>query len=131
MPDRERLASLDVGRAVAALLVVLYHGNGNAGVGSGLLQWGLVGVEFFMVLSGYVLARPYFEGPHADTLEMRALRFLWRRGRRILPAYWCALAIAVAVDLAGIGPERLDAAALPFQLVTHVTLTHSLFADTA
>jgi peptidoglycan/LPS O-acetylase OafA/YrhL len=54
---------------------------------------GFVGVSFFFVLSGFILA--WTHRPD-DT----AARFYRRRAARVLPAYWVALSFAVTVDAA-------------------------------
>ncbi len=114
----------------AALMVVLYHGDEYVKAGSPLLQWGLVGVEFFMVLSGYVLSRPFFEGPGANQRRLGAISFLRRRAYRILPAYWAVLGIATIAGVVGIGPKELAPPSLGWQVATHALLVQGLFPDT-
>lgn len=63
-PVRTRLDGLQAGRAVAAVMVVLYHLTvyflpehyyGGEKVGPGLFKMGYAGVEFFFVLSGFIM----------------------------------------------------------------------------
>jgi peptidoglycan/LPS O-acetylase OafA/YrhL len=58
---------------------------------SHVLPQGAVGVSFFFVLSGFILT--WTHRPN-DT----PARFYRRRAARVLPAYWVALAIAVAAN---------------------------------
>ena len=100
-----RIGSLDCLRGVACLLVIACHAVFLTDVGSepGPAQWhrvwlvGESGVVLFFVISGYLVA-----GPFASALvEERPLpqldTYFFRRAARILPAWWAALAIAVAV----------------------------------
>jgi exopolysaccharide production protein ExoZ len=103
-----RYRSLDHWRGAAALWVLLFHGF-NSWLGEHpdklphalvlLLAHGWLGVPVFFVISGYCiaerLARDFGTGQGAG-------RFLLDRGMRIFPAYWCALALTVAIDLAAL-----------------------------
>jgi peptidoglycan/LPS O-acetylase OafA/YrhL len=72
-PDIEGL------RAIAVLLVVLYH------AGVPLLTGGYVGVSVFFVISGFLITMHLFqELDRTGTLRLR--RFYARRARRLLPA---------------------------------------------
>lgn len=96
-----RFRALDSWRGVAATLVVLYHCvflgalNDNAFVRSGYLF-----VDFFFVLSGFVIAQAY-----GDKLgdPSAALGFVIRRFGRLWPLHivmLCAFAAAEAVNMA-------------------------------
>ena len=84
-------------RAVAALLVVLYHYDD--GVLSARAPWagaligrGYVGVSFFFVLSGFILTYVYADGDRAWNAARR--RAFWvARVARIYPVYALALAL--------------------------------------
>jgi exopolysaccharide production protein ExoZ len=100
---RVRLEGVEAGRGVAALLVVLYHAalhvEGNV-PGSAIL-WGLphfghAGVDFFFVLSGFIITfvhRTDIGRPN------RLAHYLERRFTRVFPFYWLVLAFS----LLGIG----------------------------
>jgi peptidoglycan/LPS O-acetylase OafA/YrhL len=85
-----RVAELDGLRGLAAVAVVVHH----LGDGGRLLPWGWAAVDLFFVLSGYLITgiilkygrRPGF---------LRA--FYLRRGLRIWPIYYLALAAALLV----------------------------------
>ena len=56
----DKLAFLEVGRAVAALIVVLHHADQATAHFSDiarerLFMWGQYGVDFFFVLSGFII----------------------------------------------------------------------------
>jgi peptidoglycan/LPS O-acetylase OafA/YrhL len=103
---RPEFTYLDGIRGAAALIVVLYHAllmTGHTGdpardmpLWFGVVVQGYLGVPIFIVLSGYVLMLPV-----AGTPGLRFRNGIWgfvkRRGRRILPPYWAALAIAVVL----------------------------------
>ena len=83
-------------RGLAALYVAAFHCRlltyGSAGPWwLGWLAYGRIAVVFFLVLSGFSLAL-------SPTLASAGVReFARRRALRILPAYWAALAISLAV----------------------------------
>jgi len=102
-PGRKRLAGLDGLRGLAALFVVVNHIFLRAFPGypvdhapfwAGWFIYGRFAVVVFIVLSGFSLAlSPARHGWRLD----RVSRFAYRRARRILPAYWAALAFSLAV----------------------------------
>jgi len=103
---RPRLAhepALDGLRGVALVLVVLFHG----GVG---LVGGALGVDLFLVLSGYLITALLL-AEHDGTGGVDLPAFWARRARRLLPAV-LALVAAVAVHAAVTGDAsrglRLD-----------------------
>jgi peptidoglycan/LPS O-acetylase OafA/YrhL len=103
-----RIANIERVRGLAALGVVLCHAVGQFyGVTryspgpERLLGWaGQVGVAVFFVVSGFCIRLPMaraLAGDAAARLDVR--RYLHRRARRILPPYWVAIAVSIAVGL--------------------------------
>jgi peptidoglycan/LPS O-acetylase OafA/YrhL len=102
-PHRKRLAGLDGIRGLAALYVVMHHifertfpgyPVDNAPFWAGVFIYGRFAVVVFIVVSGFSLAlSPARHGWRLDSIS----RFAYRRARRILPAYWAALAFSIAV----------------------------------
>lgn len=91
---RPRLHALTTLRFFAALHVVLFHMR-VVGILPGGPWWyqnfasiGFVGVNFFFVLSGFILVYTY-EGP-----ELGVRKFWWARFARIYPAYILSLIVA-------------------------------------
>jgi peptidoglycan/LPS O-acetylase OafA/YrhL len=108
-----RSARVESLRAVAALGVVLSHAlvfswGLNATIASSyprrlLIDAGEGGVDFFFVLSGYLLflpfARAQLGGPDARRVDLR--RYGINRVLRILPLYWSVLALLLIVQQHG------------------------------
>jgi peptidoglycan/LPS O-acetylase OafA/YrhL len=106
-PHSPRLAHIDGLRAVAALLVLVTHTWVFTGapalsfslgttrvVLAALPAVGYVGVNLFLVLSGFCLAWPFVIEP-AYRGRMTAATFWIRRIRRICPAYFVSIAVVV------------------------------------
>ena len=100
-PDVEGL------RAVAVILVVLYH----AGFPS--LTGGFVGVDVFFVISGFVITGLLLR-ERASTSKTSILAFYGRRCRRILPAATLVIIVTVVASYVVLGvvfgnPTAIDA----------------------
>ena len=127
--ELSRLAGVDAARGVAALLVVLLHASDYMGVPKyfdyrplgGIFQWGWAGVDFFFVLSGFVIA--YSSMPLLG--RPGGLRhYLVRRFTRIYPIYW----VVTAMMLAGfvlLPVSRSGFETDPWTLFTSITLLPS------
>jgi len=93
-----RRRELDGVRAIAALLVLVFHAVGFWARGSGEDAWIRpwvgrldVGVAVFFLLSGYLLYGLFLGG------RIRISAYALRRAVRIVPAYWVALTVAAIV----------------------------------
>ncbi len=127
--ERRKFESLQAGRGIAALMVLLAHIGGFIGGEAGLWQqtvlgsWltlGGRGVDFFFVLSGIVIL-----SAHWDDLDhpSRIGIFLWKRFRRIYPIYWLFLIPTVmkqmVVDDGYVATQRN-----PFVILSGFLLVH-------
>lgn len=95
----KKLNSLQAGRGLAALMVVLYHANGRYGFGGRrhlghIFSFGFAGVDFFFVLSGFIIAYTSF---HLIGQKNGIGLFLKKRIIRIYPIYWFYLIVALVV----------------------------------
>ena len=101
-PGRVRLAFLDGLRGLAALYVLLYHlydAHGQPALlshGMSWLRFGHYAVAVFIVLSGYSLMLPVARAADGR-LQGGLLDYVKRRARRILPPYYAALALSLAL----------------------------------
>jgi peptidoglycan/LPS O-acetylase OafA/YrhL len=113
MAGKGRMHSLDGLRGLAALGVVLLHawmytGANLPGKDLEVDRWMgelRVCVLLFFVLSGFLLARPWVTAARGEREAPRLGRYAINRLARIAPAYWLALAGAVAL-LHGTGHGR-------------------------
>jgi peptidoglycan/LPS O-acetylase OafA/YrhL len=89
-----RFATLDAMRGLAALTVVALH-TGALGI-SGLSQAGYLAVDFFFVLSGFVLAHAY--GDALESRRISAPRFLAARYLRLAPLAALGTLVSIALS---------------------------------
>jgi exopolysaccharide production protein ExoZ len=88
-----RLAFIEVGRGIAAIFVVCYHATGTVGAtkyfGSiplgGVFSFGYAGVDFFFVLSGFII---FYSTEKKHGNNSAILSYLTQRLVRIYPIYW-------------------------------------------
>jgi peptidoglycan/LPS O-acetylase OafA/YrhL len=103
-----KLLSVQVMRGVAALLVVFHHTGlilakpeyGHIDVFTAAWSKGWIGVNFFFVLSGFII----FYAHHDDIdAPGRARDYLWRRFVRLYPTYWIFLLAFACAAALGLG----------------------------
>jgi exopolysaccharide production protein ExoZ len=118
---KPRLNGVEAGRGVAALVVVFYHsalhveGDVGGSVLWGLPHFGHAGVDFFFVLSGFIITFVH----HQDIgTPGRLPHYIQRRFTRVLPFYWVVLAYYLA-DVWLLHPARSPGA---WELVSNVFL---------
>ncbi|HWT51402.1 MAG TPA: acyltransferase, partial [Caulobacter sp.] len=112
LPVLSRDGPLDALRFLAALFIVLYHVAERAPVSlfslSPAFGRGYLATDFFLMLSGYVLARAY--GPRIASEDVDTLGFLKRRLQRIWPSHLVMLALFVAffvgTSALGLAPQN-------------------------
>lgn len=116
---------LDVLRFAAALFIVVFHFGDEAPVAlrsvHDVFERGYLATDFFLMLSGFVLARAYGRPIIEDALP--AGRFWLKRFIRIYPTHLITLtglvvlvALSQAVGVTISNPDRFDWSALPAQV---------------
>jgi peptidoglycan/LPS O-acetylase OafA/YrhL len=133
----KRLPGIDGLRALAAIWVVLFHMAAFShaqfpevpGVDL-FLRSGSTGVSLFLVLSGFCLFLPFAGG---RTQRFNVRDFFRRRAQRLMPAYYVALVLSLALVVATndlVGLPALTSTEAVWQTASHVVLIHTLFPDT-
>jgi len=101
-PAAAKFGTLEFGRGVAAFLVVLDHAGylvaedryfGRQAFGGLLLNFH-VGVDFFFVLSGFIISTVHWQD---GGRPQRLRRYALRRFMRIFPPYWVILTFVVII----------------------------------
>ncbi|WP_369638202.1 acyltransferase family protein [Nocardia sp. JMUB6875] len=115
-------AYLDGVRALAVLAVVTLHSRAAAPKPDGMRWFGLdidfvlrnlyLGVDLFFVLSGFLLARPWFRAEFAGRPRPDLATFWRRRFARIAPGYYFNLSVTVFVFAATVIPAQTLTGAL-------------------
>ncbi len=103
----ERSGAIDGARGVAALSVLLFHAwlytrvDVSASARETTLDYvlheGRLGLVLFFVLSGFLLWRPFVAAARGRRPKPGTREYLIRRGARVLPAYYLALAGSLAL----------------------------------
>jgi exopolysaccharide production protein ExoZ len=86
----QRILSIQYLRALAAMTVVVFHALEST---TTRFEIGAAGVDVFFVISGFIMASLTFDG------DATPAAFIWRRIIRIVPLYWMATLLALAVSL--------------------------------
>ena len=125
---RTHYGELDSYRGIAALLIVLLHAyqlpgaridrTTSLGGFADIFLWNLDGaVDWFFVLSGFLLFLPFARAALGQGESPRAGQFLRRRLVRIVPAYYLTLFLFWSLGIAT-SPNRWT------DLFAHLTFTH-------
>jgi peptidoglycan/LPS O-acetylase OafA/YrhL len=142
--ERGRLSFIDGLRGVAMLSVLLYHcwvhtirspialsAGGRHLDLTAPLHYGYLGVNLFLLLSGFCLTYP-LAGRGQAQFRLDLGRFFRRRARRILPPYYIALAAFALLPTVERGVRAAlgaDVSEVPHvtagQVVTHLLMVHN------
>jgi hypothetical protein len=105
---QQQLLGADFLRATACMMVLLHHvafrisGDKVPEIFRGLhsfLVMGSFGVTVFFMLSGFLLARPFWLALDMGEPMPRLANYALRRAARILPGFWLALTVSLAFGL--------------------------------
>jgi peptidoglycan/LPS O-acetylase OafA/YrhL len=136
------LPALDGLRGVAVLWVIVFHAYvlrkslGDPWIGLAasspyvepVMGAGYLGVDLFFLLSGFLLALPWFVHGMRGEPSPSAREFYGRRVRRIVPAYYVQLVLLFAIVvplLRGWDYWRSDLYVYLYNLVAHATFLHN------
>ncbi|TCC96809.1 acyltransferase family protein [Pedobacter psychroterrae] len=115
-------------RGVAAILVIIYHflahieKNFHQTLYNHILKFGLVGVDFFFVLSGFIITYVHYK----DLISKKGSKlFFKKRFIRIYPLYWLIAAMSVVIFIF-FTPNRMKAEGLTMDLSSPYILTSLL-----
>lgn len=130
-PPKPYLTTLTPLRGIAALLVLIFHSNLMAipflppGY-TNLVSGGWIWVDFFFILSGFILFYVYGKDFHAGVGRSAYWKYMGARFARVYPLHfvtliWCSLATIVIISLAsGLDPfvaSVFDLESIPASLV--------------
>ncbi|HEX6816826.1 MAG TPA: acyltransferase [Ktedonobacterales bacterium] len=127
------IPALDGLRALAVVLVLLFHAWSDIPDGGGLfisadnpnpLNYGRTGVQLFFVLSGFLLFLPYAHWLFGLQGRPSVRLFYKRRALRVGPAYWASLLILALAA----GPLTLTTL---YDVLLHIFFISNVSASTA
>ena len=134
--QRQHFAALHAARGICAVLVMVYHlPFYSHALGLGLIRNAWLCVDFFFVLSGFVIAAAYGDRLRSGS-DLRV--FIIRRFGRLWPLHATLLVVCVAYVVALLLMARLGTlapegalldhpgAASPYALLTNITLVQAL-----
>ncbi|MFD8690698.1 acyltransferase family protein [Streptomyces sp. NPDC059651] len=94
-------------RAIATLMVLLVHlaqwtgslidETGKAGPFAPVMTGFLAAIPIFLIISGYLLYRPWADAAIDGRKQPNALHYYWHRVLRVFPAYWLLMVTALVV----------------------------------
>ena len=113
---------LDGVRALAIIGVLLYHGQVAAAPG------GFLGVDLFFVLSGFLITSLLLDD-RVQHGTVRLARFWMRRARRLLPAAFLVILVALVVTAVWHATELRSLRADALASVLYVNNWHQVFAN--
>ncbi len=91
----DRIPGLDLLRAAAIAIVMLYHVTSYGPRLPDVVEFGYMGVDLFFVLSGFLIGGQLLQ-PYAEGRAPRWSGFFVRRAFRVLPAYLVVVALYFA-----------------------------------
>ncbi len=99
---KRKLSGIEAARGIAATMVVFYHAARHLKADYGVMPWdgiaqfGHAGVDFFFVLSGFII---FFVHQQDLGHPSRLFAYFERRFTRIYPLFWVSLIVGVALTL--------------------------------
>ncbi|MEI8281832.1 MAG: acyltransferase, partial [Armatimonadota bacterium] len=133
---REFFPQLTSVRFFAALIVILYHYDDEFApylpkVLQNLIEHGYIGVSFFFVLSGFILAANYYDRLLDKTVSKAD--FWWARFSRIYPLYILSIIVVlprffIPTSMDPLPSQAIYAHAHPFELFMVVVFALQSFA---
>jgi len=97
-PKPGRFPLMDAVRAIAALLILLYHASlwmNLSDAPQRFFDAMTIGVPVFFVISGFLLYRPFALAHLRDDAPPRVPAYAWRRLLRIVPPFWIVLTVVL------------------------------------
>jgi exopolysaccharide production protein ExoZ len=129
--EKKQLSHIESLRALAALMVLVFHFLSFSGVAGFLIgnaelrefsKFGAQGVELFYIISGFVI---YYSLTNTNPAAYSYLKYIGKRFARIFPPFLGTLILICVVALIWKGEYPYT----PKQIVENATLTVDLFRD--
>lgn len=106
---KKRNATIDLMKFVFALIIVLFHASANLKLGFRFFVNGRLAVEFFFIVSGYLMVRSAMkESAAQDDVFGTANRQILHKIKGLFPDYLIAWAISFAITSTGMRDSAVD-----------------------
>lgn len=134
-----QITNIQAARGAAAVLVVLFHATAVIGLQKywgafplyNFFSFGNSGVEFFFVLSGFIIYSIHRSDISSNNPVARGVSFARKRFTRVYPIYWIALAAVVAAEaILGTGTRKTSQEILSNIFLINFHLPHLASSDT-
>ena len=107
MDIKRRNGAIDFWKFIFAIIIVLFHSKDLTTSGNNIFGGGSIGVDFFFVVSGFLMAGSALR-PTGLSIEEDTRHFIWKKIKGLIPEIYIAWIIAFIVEHSVDSPTSSD-----------------------